>query len=113
MGTADSKYIDLTTGLTRVANNETLYRTLVGKFATSVDMSGFDAAISAKDYTTAGEIVHAAKGIAGNLALNAFFESSVVLMTQLRGGNAPKQENVDEFRLLYGETVDAIKDYLG
>jgi len=112
MGIADSKYIDLVTGLPRVANNEMLYKKLVAKFEASVDISSLDSALALKDYTKAGEIVHAAKGVAGNLSLAAFYENSVVLMDQLRGGGAPAQETVDAFKLLYYETIRAIKDYL-
>jgi len=112
MGIADSKYIDLVTGLPRVANNEILYKKLVAKFEASVEMGAFDSAIAAKDYTKAGEIVHAAKGIAGNLSLSAFYDNSVVLMDQLRGGGVPEQENVDAFKRLYGETIQAINVYI-
>lgn len=109
----DSTYIDLASGLPRVANNEALYRKLVAKFGASIDIEGFDAAVSDSDYVKLGEIVHAAKGIAGNLSLAAFYDNSIVLMDQLREGGAPAQENIDAFRRLYDETLQAISDYLG
>jgi len=112
MGIADSKYIDLATGLPRVANNEMLYKKLVAKFAASVDINAFDTALAAHDFETAGDIVHAAKGVAGNLSLAAFYDNSVVLMDQLRDGGTPVQENIDLFKSLYGETVQAIEVYL-
>jgi len=112
MGMVDSKYIDLETGLPRVANNEALYKKLVGKFEASVDIAGYDEALTMKDFNKAGEIVHAAKGIAGNLSLAAFYDNSVVLMDQLRGGEAPVQENADAFKALYFETVLAINNYI-
>ncbi|MDR3364656.1 MAG: Hpt domain-containing protein [Clostridiales Family XIII bacterium] len=112
MGTANSKYIDLASGLPRVANNEMLYKKLLAKFETSVDMAAFEAALAVRDFTKAGEIVHAAKGVAGNLSLAAFYENSVVLMDQLRGGGTPAPGSVDSFKRLYAETVKAISDYL-
>ncbi|GHU61458.1 hypothetical protein AGMMS49983_01210 [Clostridia bacterium] len=112
MGVADSKYIDLASGLPRVANNEKLYKKLVAKFEASVDVSALDAALVSGNYIKAGEIVHAAKGVAGNLSLAAFYESSVILMDQLRSGNPPAQENVDAFKRLYAETVRAINIYI-
>jgi len=112
MGAADSKYIDLVSGLPRVANNEMLYKKLVAKFAASVDMGAFDSAMAANDYMAAGEVVHAAKGVAGNLSLAAFYDNSAILMDQLRDGGAPVQENVDAFKSLYNETVQAIDIYL-
>ena len=112
MGIADSKYIDLASGLPRVANNETLYKKLVAKFEAGVDMQAFDEALASEDYIKAGELVHAAKGIAGNLSLAAFYDNSAILMDQLRDGGTPVQENVDLYRSLYAETVKAINDYL-
>jgi len=112
MGEADSKYIDLATGLPRVANNEMLYKKLLAKFESSVDIAAFDSAIQSNDYEKAGEVVHAAKGIAGNLSLAAFYDNSAVLMDQLRGGNAPERESADAFKRLYDETVGAINVYL-
>jgi len=46
------------------------------------------------------------------LSLAAFYDNSVVLMDQLRDGGAPVQENVDEFKSLFTETVQAINVYL-
>jgi hypothetical protein len=112
MGAADSKYINLAEGLPRTANNEGLYKKLAAKFEASVDLDAFDAAVSGGDWERAGEIVHAAKGVAGNLALAAFYDDSIVLMDELRGGNAPQQENIDAFRESYKETIRAINTYL-
>jgi HPt (histidine-containing phosphotransfer) domain-containing protein len=112
MGDADSKYIDVAGGTSRVGGNESLYQKLLGKFETSVDITGFDAAIAAQDFEEAGKIVHAAKGVAGNLSLTAFYEESVILMDQLRGGGTPQDEDVKLFRQLYGETLAAVKSYL-
>ena len=109
---ADSKYIDLEAGLPRLANNEALYKKLVAKFGGSINMEAFDVAFSARDYARLGEIVHAAKGVAGNLSLAAFYDNSVVLMDQLRDGGEPLRENVDAFKILYYETIKAIDDYL-
>jgi hypothetical protein len=113
MSDADTKYIDAASGAARVGGNESLYRRLLGKFESSVDMQGFDAAIASKDYEEAGKIVHTAKGVAGNLSLTAFFDASVTLMEQLRGGGVPNDNDVDLFKHLYTETKQAINDYTG
>jgi HPt (histidine-containing phosphotransfer) domain-containing protein len=113
MGEADTKYIDAASGSARVGGNESLYRKLLGKFESSVDMTGFDAALSSGDYEEAGKIVHTAKGVAGNLSLTAFFDASVTLMDQLRGGGAPNDNDVDLLRQLYTKTKQAIEDYTG
>jgi len=113
MGAADNKYIDVAGGSTRVGGNESLYQKLLGKFESSVDIQGFDAAIGSKDFEVAGKIVHTAKGVAGNLSLTAFYEESIILMDQLRNGGIPQDKDVALFRQLYTETLDAVKTYLG
>ena len=108
-----SDLLDIQGGLARVGNNEGLLKRLLAKFETSVDMEGFEAALAEKDYVKAGEIVHAAKGIAGNLSLTALFEISSVLMEELRGGGTPVDEDVVKFRQLFEETKVAVNEYLG
>jgi HPt (histidine-containing phosphotransfer) domain-containing protein len=108
----ETKYIDLESALSRVGGNEGLYKRLLGKFESSIDMAGFDANIAAKDYLKAGEIVHAAKGIAGNLSLNPFFEASSKLMEEVRNGGTPVDADVEAFRALYAETKTAITEFL-
>lgn len=110
MGIADKKYINLEEGLHRVGNNEVLYKKLLGKF--SVDIQGLDASISNGDYNVAEQIVHAAKGVSANLSLIAFYDSSVILMEQLRNGGIPDQFCVTTFEMVYAETVAAIQTYL-
>jgi len=112
MGMADGKYIDAQAGLARMANNEALFKKLLAKFETSVDMARFAQTIRDADWVAAGEIVHAAKGVAGNLSLTAFYEEAATLMEQLRGGNEPNPANVAAFEKLHGETVEAIRAYL-
>jgi len=108
----DSKYIDVDSALSRVGGNIDLFKRLLGKFETSFDMDQFNHAIASQDYKQASEIVHAVKGIAGNLSLMSFFEISSILMDQLRGGNAPEHEKVEIFRDSYIKTLAAIKSYL-
>ena len=112
MTEANTKYIDVNDGLPRVGNNESLYKKLLGKFEASLDLAALDASIEAKDYNTTGEIVHVAKGVAGNLSLTAFYECSSVLMDQLRNGGTPDMDKIEEFKQLFLETVVAINEYL-
>jgi HPt (histidine-containing phosphotransfer) domain-containing protein len=104
--------IDVSGGLARVGGNEGLYKRLLEKFKTSIDMPEFDRAVAAKDYLKAGELVHAAKGVGGNLSLTAFFEQASTLMDQLRGGGAPQDLDVQLFKARFDETVAAIDEYL-
>lgn len=107
-----SNLIDVQGGIARVGGNEGLYKKLLAKFESSIDMTGFDDAIANSDWEKAGEIVHAAKGVAGNLSLTDFFEESSVLMEQLRGGNTPVETDIILFKRLYTETAEAVKEYL-
>ncbi len=108
---SDSKYIDVQSALARVGGNQSLYEKLLAKFEGSIDMTGFDAAIASGDYKAAGDIAHAAKGVAGNLSLTAFFEQSVVVMDQLRESNY-NEEDVKEFKQIFDETKNAINEML-
>jgi len=110
---ADDKYIDVNSALNRVGGNEGLFKRLLGKFETSIDMDEFNKAVNEQDNVHLGEIVHAAKGIAGNLSLTYFFNVSSTLMDQLRDGGSPQQDDIEEFRVSYDETLAAIKEYLG
>ncbi|MDR0886997.1 MAG: Hpt domain-containing protein [Clostridiales Family XIII bacterium] len=97
-------YIDMKSALARVGGNEILYKKLLGKFENSIDTKSLEEAVQAQDWLKAGEIVHAAKGIAGNLSLTAFYEQCVILMDQLRGGNAPNMADYAKFKQLLQET---------
>jgi len=110
---ADDKYIDVESALRRVGGNEGLFKRLLGKFETSIDMDEFNKAVSEQNNNLLGEIVHAAKGIAGNLSLTCFFNASSTLMDQLRDGGSPQQADIEEFRTSYDETLVAVKEYLG
>jgi HPt (histidine-containing phosphotransfer) domain-containing protein len=112
MAEVDSRLIDVASALARVGGNEGLFKRLLGKFEASVDIDGFNEAIASQDYVTAGEIVHAAKGIAGNLSLTYFFAESNTLMDQLRNGGTPQQGNIELFRKSYEETLVAVKAFL-
>jgi HPt (histidine-containing phosphotransfer) domain-containing protein len=109
---ADNKYIDLPSALARVGGNEGLYKRLLVKFEPSIDMVGFNKSIEAEDYIAAGDIVHAAKGVAGNLSLLAFYDESSKLMEQLRDGGKPAPEDVALFRQLFDKSKLAIAEYL-
>lgn len=109
---ADVTYIDADSAIARVGGNEGLYKKLLAKFEGSVDIQSFKNAIENGDYKAAGDIAHAAKGVAGNLSLTAFFDQSVIVMNQLREDNYDASE-VSKFESLFEETKSAITQYLG
>lgn len=109
---SETVYIDAESALARVGGNQDLYNKLLAKFEGSVNMEGFKNAINSGDYKAAGDVAHAAKGVAGNLSLTAFFDQSVIVMNQLREDTYDPAE-VDKFELLFNETKDAINEMLG
>ena len=108
---SDTKYIDAKSALPRLGGNQDLYKKLLAKFEGSVDMQSFKDAIASGDYKAAGDVAHAAKGVAGNLSLTAFFDQSVVVMDQLRE-NVYNKDEVEKFEQLFDETKVAIDEML-
>lgn len=82
------KYIDTETGLGRLRGNKKMYARMLGLFLKSTEFDAFEEALAAGDNEKASEVAHAIKGMTGNLALDAIFKESEVLMSQLRAGGA-------------------------
>ena len=108
---SEKVYIDLETGLGRVRDNKKLYSRMLGLFLQSPDLEAFEAAVSAGDIAKAAESAHAIKGVAGNLALDAVFEDSSNLMTQLRAGTL-NEELLAAYRADLAETRKQIETVL-
>ena len=72
---------DLAEGLTRLMGNRGLYRKLLVNFATQYAQADTDIrnALDSGDYARAHELVHAVKGVAGNLAAKHLQQRSAEL----------------------------------
>lgn len=105
------KLIDMETALKRVAGNKMLYGKLLQKFLESKEPQALQDALQNGDWAQGAELAHTLKGVAGNLALDALFESSTELMVQLREG-APGDEAVQTYRQALEDTRSAVEALL-
>ena len=79
-------YINVTEGMGRVANNKMLFARLLKMCQASAEFQKFEDAVTAGDPKNAGDVVHAVKGMSGNLSMTRLFNTSAVLCETLRGG---------------------------
>jgi HPt (histidine-containing phosphotransfer) domain-containing protein len=78
--------LNLEEGLSRVRGNKKLFRRMLSLFDASEEFQKLQALLDAKDYPQAGDVAHTIKGMVGNLSMTALFETSTVLMNELRQG---------------------------
>ena len=97
------KYIDMKGGLARVRGNAVIFKKMLGMFLTSKEFDAFEEALTAKDFAKAGDVIHAIKGLTGNLALTQLFEESTKLMNQLRDGSYD-EATLQSYRVMLSET---------
>ena len=86
--------INLEVGLNRLGGNIKLFRDLLLEFFSSyhdVEESVRDA-LETRNFTSALGMVHSLKGVSGNLAANALYQSIIELEKGIRWGDLPKIE---------------------
>lgn len=104
-----TKYIDIDSGLARVANNKTLYKRMLGLFVNCEERSAFEQAFSENNLSRAGEIMHSIKGMSGNLSLTRVYELSSEITNLLRVGDV-SLPLIDEYREAFEKTLLCIKE---
>jgi PAS domain S-box-containing protein len=89
---------DLTDGLQRLMGNRALYRKLLVNFSTQYAQAGADIhrALDAGDFDRAHGLVHAIKGVAGNLAAKDLQQQSVALEKLVKHADAASPPPADE-----------------
>ena len=107
----NKKYLDAESGLARVRGNQVLFNRMLGLFMASEEFAAFEDALAANNLAQAGDVAHAIKGMAGNLALNAVFETSSELMVQLRQG-PPDPGLLTSYRDTLEKTKEIIAEYM-
>ncbi len=105
------QYIDYETGLSRVRNNQQLYLRLLGMFADSEEFQKLEDAIAAGNDEAAAHVVHAIKGMSGNLALNPLFDITSRLLVQFRQHNMDSAL-VKEYHQVLKETLREIEELI-
>jgi HPt (histidine-containing phosphotransfer) domain-containing protein len=89
---------DLTDGLQRLMGNRALYRKLLVNFSTQYAQAGADIhrALDAGDFDRAHGLVHAIKGVAGNLAAKDLQQQSVALEKLVKHADLASPPPADE-----------------
>ncbi|MDR1605005.1 MAG: Hpt domain-containing protein [Gracilibacteraceae bacterium] len=81
--------INTDSGLQRLRGNKKLYRRMLQMFLDGPECGRLEDALAGAD-PAAADAAHTVKGMAGNLSLDALFETSTILMNELRtGATAP------------------------
>jgi CheY-like chemotaxis protein len=112
---------DLTDGLQRLMGNRSLYRKLLVNFATQYAQAGPDIrkALDAGDFNRAHGLVHAIKGVAGNLAAKNLQQQSVALEKLVKHADTASPPPADELNSAFeafqgslGRTIGAVASFM-
>ena len=95
---------DLAEGLQRLMGNRGLYRKLLGNFAAQYSHAADDirSALDAGDFEQTHGLVHAIKGVAGNLAAKDLQQQSVALEKLVKHADPGRPPPADELNRAYG-----------
>jgi len=106
---------DLTDGLQRLMGNRALYRKLLVNFATQYAQAGADIrkALDAGDFDRAHGLVHAIKGVAGNLAAKDLQQQSVALEKLVKHADATSPPPADELNSAFEAFQESLGRALG
>ena len=102
---------DLAEGLQRLMGNRTLYRKLLINFAMQYNQAAakIHSALDTDDFTQAHGMVHAIKGVAGNLAAKDLQAQSVALEKLVKHADAASPPSADELNSAF----EAFQESLG
>jgi signal transduction histidine kinase/DNA-binding response OmpR family regulator/HPt (histidine-containing phosphotransfer) domain-containing protein len=106
---------DLTDGLQRLMGNRALYRKLLVNFATQYAQAGADIrkALEAGDFDRAHGLVHAIKGVAGNLEAKDLQQQSVALEKIVKHADATSPPPADELNSAFEAFQESLGRALG
>lgn len=108
MANSGAELVNIEGGLSRVRGNQKLYTRMLGLFLAGGEYADFESAVAANDVQKAADVMHAIKGVSGNLNLDALFEISTELMNTLRGGTMDL-ERIDVYREVLKDTIAAVE----
>jgi len=106
--------IDVTGGLQRVACNKRLYVDLLRRFVAREGSvaAQIEAALERGDGTLAERMAHLLRGVAGNIGMDALFQSAGELQSGIHESRGNVQELLKEFSAELDRQVEAIQDGL-
>ena len=92
--------------LDRFMDDEELYATCLEEFVETTDLESLRNYIDTKDYDNAFEVVHALKGVSGNLGLSPLFTDACVLVEALRA------KEYGDIESQYKDVYDRMQEFL-
>lgn len=81
-----AKYINVDDALGRLGGNQTLYKSLLTRFAENNYMDKLRADVEAQDVAEAEKTAHLIKGVTSNLSLIAVADEAAEMVSLLRAG---------------------------
>ena len=107
--TENRNIINIEEALKRVRGKHSILKKMLTLFLQSKEFTSFEDALTGEDYSRAAEVIHAIKGITGNLSMDLLFEISTQLMHQLRDG-PPNPQLLDAYRDALIKTKAVVED---
>lgn len=102
--------IDYDTGVKRFAGKAALYEKFLLKFSNDQNFAGLKDAIAQNDLDAAFRYAHTLKGVVGNLSIDRFYTTLVVLVEELRGHSTDKIESLlNDLNAQYEQIVHALQ----
>ncbi len=102
--------IDVTSGLERFMNNETLYEKFLKRFCDDTTYADLHAAVSAQDCEKAFTAAHTLKGVCGNLSMTNLEQLVKQQVEFLRAGElSPAVEMMPDISAAYKAVVQALQ----
>ncbi len=86
--------IDYTDAMTRMDDDEDLYKRLALKYLDNKNYTDLVAAMEAKDYDSAYAAAHTLKGVSGNLSFDQLYKVSSALCEALKQGEPQAAEGM-------------------
>ena len=105
---ADVIYVDQEDGKKRVMNNAKLYTRLLGKFRDETRLEPVFTALEAGSYEEAQGLVHAIKGITGNLSIKDLNEKIVELEAQIKAKSVDPQI-IEAVKMSFAATLPEVE----
>lgn len=109
----DMSYIeelDLPSAKERFMNNEALYKKFLVRYPDSTLMDELEQHLAAKDIEQAFCDAHTLKGMVGNLSMYRLMNAASKVTENLRAGQLPEDEELEELRSAHKAAVEAVNE---
>jgi HPt (histidine-containing phosphotransfer) domain-containing protein len=103
-----AEYVDVASGLKRVAGNQNIYIKILKSFLASEEPAKLKDQTAGGDIAAAAATAHGIKGMSGNLSLTKLYDMTVAIEGQLKQGSFEP-----ETRELFFATLEKTNEYIG